>query len=170
MLWRLLACRYYHSKLDAFVDGRLSPRARRRLARHMDHCPACYRAYTRRRDLQQDLRQTVPLVGRDHAPDFDRIWGAVRTELPQPRRPQFRYGVAVLLLLLALLVPFTMGNHELTRVIPEHPVPHAEPSTETPERTDEPQMMATVAASSTMASSLAQETAPPTLPEPDGNQ
>lgn len=161
-----LMCRYCRANLDAFLDNRLAPRARRRVAKHIDSCPACYDAYTRRRDLRRELQQGIPLVGRSHTPDFERIWSAVRVEIPRPqtRRTQYRYGFVALLLLLALLVPFTMGNHELTRAVPVPPVPETEASSETPASADDPELVATVAASST---NMAQESAPPTLPEPD---
>jgi anti-sigma factor RsiW len=160
----LLICRYCRANLDAFLDSTLAPRARRRVARHIDSCATCYDAYTRRRDLRRELQQGIPLVGRNHTPDFDRIWSAVRVEIPrlQARRTRYRYGFAVLMLLLALLVPFTMGNHELTRAVPVPPVPETEASTETPASADAPELLATVAVSST-----AQDSAPPTLPEPD---
>lgn len=164
-----LMCRYCRANLDAFMDRALTPRARRRVARHIDSCPSCYEVYTLRRELRRELQQAIPLVGRGHTPDFERIWGAVRVEIPRPsgRQAQFRYGFAALLLLLALLVPFTMGNHELTRAVPVPPVPYTDVSNETPASAEEPQLVATVAASSTTSSSPAQETAPPTLPEPD---
>ncbi|MBZ0301857.1 MAG: hypothetical protein K8J31_19065, partial [Anaerolineae bacterium] len=72
----------------------------------------------------------------------------------------------VLMLLLAMLVPFTMGNHELTRGVPSQPAPRTESLTETPDVT-EPVAVATALASSTEASNLAGGNMPPTLPEPD---
>lgn len=162
MVFRFLICRYVHLQLDAFLDSRLSPRVRRRVVRHIDTCPACYQAYARQRDLRRDLQATVPLVGRGAAPDFDRMWSAIRTELPrpQPRQTQFRYGLVMLLLVMALIVPLTMGNHDLTRTVPEHPMPQTEASTQTPDRITEPDIIVT------LTSSPAQQT-PPTLPEPD---
>jgi anti-sigma factor RsiW len=159
-------CRYCRANLDAFLDSTLALRARRRVARHIDSCPTCYDVYTRRRQMRRELQQNIPLVGRRHTPDFDRIWSAVRVELPRPqaRHTRYRYGFVALLLLVALLVPFTMGNHELTRAVPVPPVPETEASTETPISADGPELVATVAVSST---NMAQETAPPTLPEPD---
>ncbi len=163
-----LICRFSRANLDNFLDSTLAPRARRRVARHIDACPACYDAYNRRRDLRRELQQGIPLIGRSHTPDFERMWNAVRVEIPRPaRRTQFRYGFVALLLLLALLVPFTMGNHELTRAVPVPPVPQTDASNETPTSADGAELVATVAASSTNTSTLAQETAPPTLPEPD---
>lgn len=161
-----LICRYCRANLDAFLDQTLAPRGRRRVARHIDSCPTCYDAYTRRRELWRELQQNIPLVGRSHTPDFERMWQAVRVEIPRPqtRRAQYRYGFVALLLLLALFVPFTMGNHELTWAVPVPPVPEVEASTETPASTDSPKLVVTVAAAST---DMARDSAPPTLPEPD---
>ena len=108
-------------------------------------------------------------MGRDHTPDFDRMWGAIRRELPrsQPRRASFRLGLVALMLLMALVVPLTMGNHELMHPVPYQPVPPSEPAIETPDRTEEPPMLATQVASATMTSRSTNQITPPTLPEPD---
>lgn len=161
-----LWCRVYRLQLDAFLDGRLAPRARQRLACHLDHCPACDRVYNLRRDLRRELTQAVPLVGRDHAPDFDRMWQAVRAELPRPvsRQMPFRYGLVMLLVVVALLVPFTLGHHDGARPIPNQPVPQLEQATRTPDRSG-PVAQMTAVASVTLDSS--QAALPPTLPEPD---
>ncbi len=171
MMVKWIFCRYTQSRLDHYLDSALPVRTRRLVARHLDSCPACYQEYTRRRDLQRELRQGLPLVGRGHEPDFDRMWGAIRSELPRsrPRYAQFRYGLVAFVLLLALLVPFTMGNHELS-VVPQQPSPQTAASTETPTSTDEARMVSTAIASATEVSSLDGDPAPPTLPEPDLNR
>jgi anti-sigma factor RsiW len=162
---KFLTCKFYQRQIDAYLDKTLNMRARRRLARHIDECPSCYRAYAQRRDLRRDLESAVSLVGRHHEPDFDRMWGTIRAELPQPRyQTQFRYGLVGLMLLLALLVPFTMGNRDLARHVPDQPKPHTDPATETPVAS---QLVAaaTEVAPATQAQDLVLET-PPTLPEP----
>jgi len=163
---RFLICKLYQRQIDAYLDKRLSPRARRRLARHIDDCPGCYRAYAQRRDLRRDLQANVPLVGRHHNPDFDRMWGTIQAELPQPRYPQmsFRYGLAALMLLLALVVPFTMGNRDLAHTPPDQPQPYTDIATETPPG-GQAIAAATLAAPATHESDLELAT-PPTLPEP----
>jgi anti-sigma factor RsiW len=170
MMFQWLICRYVRANLDKFLDGDLSIGARRRVARHVDTCPACYAAYTQRRDLRRDLQQALPLVGRTPAPDFNRMWDVIRADLPRPQRTQFRYGLVMLILTLALLVPLTMGNHELARPAAYAAVPHTEVSTETPDHAGEPVAAATLTAASTITSDLVRETAPPTLPEPDPGQ
>lgn len=162
---KFLLCKLYQRQIDAYLDKRLSPRARRRLARHIDECPACYRAYVQRRELRRELQAGVPLLGRHHQPDFDRMWEAVRAELPQPRHQvSFRYGLAALMLLLALLVPFTMGNRDLMHALPDQPEPNADFITETPPG-GQAIAAATLAAPNTYENDLELAT-PPTLPEP----
>ena len=162
---RLLVCKFYARQIDSYLDKTLNLRARRRFARHIDDCATCYRAYVRRRDLRRDLQGAVALVGRDHTPDFDRMWGAIRDELPQPRyQAPFRYGLAALMLLLALMVPFTMGNRDLGRAVPDQPQPHTDLATETPVGSQ------LVAAATQIAPATEAHVyilgTPPTLPEP----
>ena len=162
---KFLVCKFYQRQIDSYLDKTLNVRARRRLARHLDVCAACYRAYAQRRNLRRDLQGAVVLVGTHYQPDFDRMWAAIRTELPQPHyQTPFRYGLAVLMLLLALLVPFTMGNRDLVRTLPEQPKPQLDPATETPIGS---QMVAaaTLVAPATQAKPFILAT-PPTLPEP----
>ena len=162
---KFLICKFYQRQIDSYLDKTLNTRAKRRLARHIDDCPACYRAYAQRRNLRRDLQDAVMLVGTHHRPDFDRMWGAIRAELPQPHyQAPFRYGLAVLMLLLALLVPFTMGNRDLARTLPEQPKPHVDPATETP-------VGSQLVAAATLVSPATRSNefvlaSPPTLPEP----
>lgn len=161
-----LTCYVCQRQMDAFLDGTLAPRARRRLAGHIDECPACYRVYVERRELQRDLQQALPLVGqRDHKPDFDRMWGAIRAELPQPpsQRP-FRFGLVALMLLLALVVPFTMGNRDLARALPDQPRPQLETVAKTPTGS-QPVASATLVAATSHDSNFV-FAIPPTQPQP----
>ena len=155
-------CRYCKFNLDAFLDGRLSARARRRFDRHIDTCPGCYHAYVARRDLRRELQQSLALVGQNHHPDFARIWQSVKAEIPRrsTRQTQFRYGLVVLLLLLGLVLPFTLGNGDLGRVVPSQPKPHTDEAvTEAPNGL-EPEVTVTAVASSSM------QLPPPTQPFP----
>jgi anti-sigma factor RsiW len=157
-----LLCRYCQFNLDAFLDGRLSPHARRRIARHIDQCPACYQAYIGRRELRRELQQSLALVGHNHQPDFARIWQSVQAEIPRPlpRRTPFRFGLVALLLLLGLVLPLTLGNRDLGRVVPSQPKPHTEESiTEMPDGL-EPDISVTAVAS------VPNQLPPPTQPFP----
>jgi hypothetical protein len=71
----------------------------------------------------------------------------------------------MMMLLLALVVPFTMGNSDPARVLPDQPVPNIQTGTETPDTT-ESAASATLVASSTQSGQQIRGAAPPTQPEP----
>jgi anti-sigma factor RsiW len=62
------------ARLSDFVDGDLSARGRRRLQRHVDKCPDCYRALV---TLQRMLDRLPP----PHAVETPDIAAAVRRRL-----------------------------------------------------------------------------------------
>lgn len=158
-------CHYCQAHLQAYMDGELSPKVRRRVSQHLDRCPACYNVYAQRRDFSRELQQTLPLVGQQYAPNFKKMWGAIQSELPQPqpRMYQARYGLALLAFTLMLIVPFTMGHRDMSRMPPSPPAPDL--LRETPDVT-EPVAVATIAASITVESELRPATLLPTVPEP----
>ncbi len=165
MMFGFLICHYTRVRLDAFIDAELSPRVRRRVAQHLDRCPHCDRAYRQRRELRRELQQTLPLVGTHVTPDFAALWVDIRAEIPRKSPPRkFRYGLVMLLLAMALVTPFTMGNGRVTQVLPDQPVPEAQLATETGEDVTLPALQATAVAASTRAGWLSDS--PPTMPEP----
>lgn len=164
-------CHYCQAHLQAYIDGELSPKARRRIAQHIDRCPACYNAYIQRRDFSRELQQAIPLVGQRGGPDFKQMWGAVQAELPQsqPRLYQARYGMALLAFALMLIVPFTMGHRDISLSPPPPPAPELWAMRETPDVT-EPVALATVVASHTVESQVTSATVLPTVPEPHNQE
>lgn len=165
-MWNL-NCHYCQAHLQAYIDGELSPKARRRISQHLDRCTACYNVYAQRRDLSRELQQAIPLVGQRGAPNFKQMWGAIQAELPQPQPRHFhaRYGLALLAFTLMLIVPFTMGHRDISRMPPSPPAPELLEKRETPDVT-EPVALATVTASITVESELRPATLLPTVPEP----
>jgi anti-sigma factor RsiW len=157
-----LVCHYTRMNLDAFIDGELSPRVRRRVAQHLDRCSHCDRRYVQRRQLRRELQQALPLVGHHIEPDYAALWQGIQVELPRRTPPRrFRYGLVMMMILLALVVPLTMGNGRVTESLPEQPVPQVQAGTEAHQET-EPQPLATAVASSMRAG----QGTPPTIPEP----
>jgi len=130
-------CRYCEARLTAFIHGELPLKARRRIARHLDECPACYAKYQRQRDLADELSRHIPLVGQPRPGQLLRMWSAVQAEMsPAPRallmRRSPRYGLVTLMLLLVTLLPLTMGNQNVAfGSLPTQAVP-ASVSTGTP--------------------------------------
>jgi len=165
-MWNL-NCHYCQAHLQAYIDGELSPKARRRVSQHLDRCPTCYNAYSQRRDFSRELQQAIPLVGQGGTPHFKQMWGAIQAELPQPqpRLYQARYGLVLLAFALMLIVPFTMGHRKISLTPPSPPAPELLAKYETPDVT-EPVMIATIAASITVESEQKSATQLPTVPEP----
>jgi anti-sigma factor RsiW len=153
--------------LDAYLDGQLTPKARRRVAQHISRCETCYADYARRRDLRDELQRTMPLIGADQ-PDFKRMWHAIRVELPRDdrRRTQARYGLAALMLMLSLLIPFTMGHRDIPMVLPSRPAPDSTLEQGTPSQR-EPVAVATIVVSVTQGHEKEAATQLPTVPEPE---
>lgn len=126
--------------MAAYLNGELSPRARRRIARYIEADAACYNEYIRQRDLARELSCEVPLVGQPTAPQLDRIWAAVQAELtpanPHPFRRSSRmgrstgsarYGLVGMAVALVLALPFTLGNGTVAFAIAPQPAPQINP-------------------------------------------
>src|SRR5690606_22404151 len=98
-----IICHTCRQRLDRYIDQQLSIGQRRQVARHLDHCSACYASYNQRRELRRELGYYLPQLGRDHTPDFQRVWSAIQSELPaQPSSQggfQMRFGLAAMMLM-----------------------------------------------------------------------
>ena len=121
-------CKNCQRHMAAYLHGELSPQVRLRVTQHIQDCPMCYTAYIRERDMQRDLTYYVPLIGQDIAPRYDRMWASIQSDLLRPRQPRYhlRYGLAGLMLALALLLPWTVGQRPMARAaLPTQPSPEA---------------------------------------------
>lgn len=112
---RILKRRYCRSNMVAYLNGELSLRARRRVARYIDSDDVCYVEYLRQRDLQRELTRRIPAIGQPEAGQLDRIWSAIQADLNPPRSPatlslRARYGLLGMAMALLLAMPLTMGN------------------------------------------------------------
>jgi hypothetical protein len=117
-----ITCSECQTQLLAYLHHDVNPLLRRQIARHLDYCPRCYTAYRNELDLVQNLAHELPLMGVRNQPDFNAIWKSVQTEIqrPKPDFPQFqaRYGLAMLVFALVLLLPLTLDNHNLSLSTP----------------------------------------------------
>jgi anti-sigma factor RsiW len=167
-----IVCRYHQAHLDAYLDGNLTPKARKRVAQHIGNCEACYAEYARRRDFRNELQRTLPLVGqRQNTIDFDQVWDAIRVELPLStrRRTHARYGLVALMFMLVLMLPFTMGHRAIPMTLPPHPAPDTNEQNTTPAQT-ETVAVATVVVSVTEGHNAEAATKLPTVPEPEATR
>ena len=162
----MTGCRYCRAHLDAYAAGELAPPARRRVAAHLDHCAACYAVYAQRREVVRELQRSLPLLGYANPPDFGQVWLKVQRELPRGSGHSMQYGLAALLLLVLLLVPFTMGHRDIAAALPTQPAPHQLDGDQTPARAPARAQTVTAAPRTATLSPPAFGT-PPTMPEPN---
>jgi anti-sigma factor RsiW len=113
--------------LPGYIHRELAPELRAQIGAHLDRCVGCYAVYREQRALASELAETIPLVGRG-APPLERIWNAVQADVRHPKRAvirhdQARYSLIVLILLAALLIPWS-ARGELS-ILPTPPTPAA---------------------------------------------
>jgi anti-sigma factor RsiW len=116
-------CQYH---MTAYLHGELSSRARQCMTQHIQACPMCYACYVRQRDMQRDLAYYVPLIGQESRPRYDKMWASIQADLSRSKQPRYqtRYGLAAIMLLMALLLPWTMGQRSTAlAALPTQPSP-----------------------------------------------
>jgi anti-sigma factor RsiW len=110
---------YCKVRMAAFINGELPPDMRRRMGRYIDECADCYAEYRRQRALLNDLSARLPTLGQPDNQQLERVWLAVQAELLPPSRqpvhPAYfaRYGLATLMLMVVLLVPFVLSGRQM---------------------------------------------------------
>ena len=121
--------RYCKTRMVAFLNGELSPKVRRRVARYIDECSDCYSEYIRQRELQQELKYRLSVFGAPGPGQLDWIWEAVQDELQWTReahvRPWYlRYGLVTLVFVLAMFLPLMLlGDEVASAVMVTQPTP-----------------------------------------------
>lgn len=135
MLLNYLKYRYVKARMTAYLDGELSIRSRRFVARQIDENPLCYREYILAKQSKQELERTLPTFGKADTPQLEKLWANIQAELNQAdevmpkqvmRRPSYSlsYSVAVLVLAIILLTPFAIDvSRASISPIPEQPSP-----------------------------------------------
>jgi anti-sigma factor RsiW len=122
----MMTCKNCQYHMTAYLDGELSPPARQRMTQHIQVCPVCYTVHSQQRDLQRDLAYDVPLIGQENRPRYDKMWASIQADMSRPKQPryQMRYGLAALMLLVALLLPWTIGRQsKALAALPTQPSP-----------------------------------------------
>ena len=116
-------CRFH---MTAYLHGEVTPKVRQQMTQHIQECPMCYTVYIQQRDMQRELAYYVPLIGQ--RPRYDKMWSAIQADMTRPRqtRYQMRYGLVTLTLVLALLLPWTLGKQRTAMAaLPTQPSPAA---------------------------------------------
>lgn len=142
-----LNCNDCRGFLPAYISRTLPPLPRQKVAAHLDSCETCYAAYVQQRDIERELTQQVPLIGRADSPRLNRIWTAVQGEMARPRRAALRriparYHLVTIVAIVGLLLPSlgfqALHQRQMALALPVQPTP-----TETIEVTSQTVAMAT---------------------------
>jgi anti-sigma factor RsiW len=164
---RTMNCHTCQSKLVPYLHRQLSPRMQRRVGHHLDTCPVCYAAYLAQRDLSTELTASLTRIGQPSAPQLGRMWAAIQSDIQRPRpvtrRSTGRVGVALLILALALLLPWSLDKQPVARAIPNHPVAPAS----TADATEPPTLVAMTTPAVTVDSTYAKIPAAETPATPE---
>lgn len=132
-------CQQCLQQKTAYTHDELPPSVRRRVVRHLNTCESCYTTYIQEWQLAHDLTQAVSRIGQPPRSSLAKVWLAVDAErqrtVSHQRFAVFqgRYGVAMLLLALTLILPLTMGSGGVTWAAPPtQPAPHSVVANRTP--------------------------------------
>jgi hypothetical protein len=92
----------------------------------------CYTVYTHQRDMQRELSFYVPLIG--GRPRYSKMWASIQADMSRPhdRHYHIRYGLAALMFVVALGLPWTLGKQPTAlAAVPTQPSP-AQTASHTP--------------------------------------
>lgn len=92
----------------------------------MNGCARCYGLYRAQRDLSHELSVSLPRVGQPNVPQLGRMWAAIQADMQRPQRVVNRQlltrsGVACLILVLSLLLPWSLNNQQVALAVPSQP-------------------------------------------------
>lgn len=123
---KALTCHACQSKLVAYLHRQLPLAMLHRVGQHLDSCPVCYAAYIAQRDLSSELGASLLRFGQPENAQLGRMWAAIQADIQRPRTvarrpPLGRYGVALLMLALALLLPWSLGKSPVVNAVPHQP-------------------------------------------------
>jgi len=130
--------RYCKVHMARFVSGDLSEAARRRVGRYIDECEDCHREYMRHREFALKLERNLPTLGAPNPQRLDELWSSLQSELQTPARQtmrlsdfaspqsmQFSYGLVMLAISIALLLPMVIGFHSSLSPVDLPRLPHS---------------------------------------------
>jgi anti-sigma factor RsiW len=120
-------CHECRAALYPYIRRELTPARRKLVSQHLDDCAACYTEYRRIQSFDGDLGGALSRLGVPNMLQLAHVWAGVQTQIRVPsygQRSSFRmrYGVAVVLLIAALLLPRLL-HHQQAMAIPLPPTP-----------------------------------------------
>ncbi len=143
--------RYCKVHMARYLSGDLAEHVRRRVARYIDESEDCFREYMRHREFALKLERSLPTFGRPSSERLDELWSSLQMDLQKPSpRPawlsdfgarsslQFSYGLVIIAISIALMLPLMIGYHS-SMLFVDHPrVPQHAAFVLTPEKARSP--------------------------------
>lgn len=122
-------CRRCRGDIPAYIHRELPIRRRRRVHLHLNGCAACYAYYRHLRDVDDELRATMPVIGVPDALQLARVWRGIQAEM-RPARPAYghwrmRYSLALAMMVLAIVLPWRFAAQQ-ARALPVPPTPQTQ--------------------------------------------
>lgn len=130
--------RYCKVHMARYISGDLSEAVRRRVGRYIDECEDCHQEYMRHREFALKLERSLPTLGRPNRQRLDQLWTSLERELEAPARQsmwlsdfasphsmQFSYGLVMLAISIALLLPMLIGFHSSLLPVDLPRLPHS---------------------------------------------
>ena len=130
--------RYCKVHMARYINGDLSDAVRRRVGRYIDECEDCHREYLRHREFALELERNLPTLGQPNRQRLDQLWTSLEKELQSPARQstwlrdfasphsaQFSYGLIMLAISIALLLPMVIGFHSSLLPVDLPRLPHS---------------------------------------------
>jgi hypothetical protein len=134
-----LNCHECQAHMIAYIHRDLPLRTRHRIGQHLNRCESCYAAYANQRHLSNELRTSIGFLGQPEKPQLGRMWTAIQQDMKRPRQvlPRYRtrYGAVLVVLMVALVLPWTLGTQQRALAVPpNYPVIQPTAATATPTR------------------------------------
>jgi anti-sigma factor RsiW len=135
--------RYARARMTAYINGDLSSNGRRIVSEQIDASPDVYRAYIAHKRIKQAMERDLPAFGQPDADRLETLWSSIETELTaaghqpeavqapshQPGRSglslRYRYGLALVLCLLVLLLPMSLDSGSVQASFTPQPLQQA---------------------------------------------
>lgn len=128
-----LRCHEMQGRLPAYARREISAAARQDIARHIESCPDCYRAYASLRAETRSVAQPLRQFGQPDNATIKRLWTNIQAELAAPiparllppaQQPVYRAGLIAAFLMALLVLPFSLGRAYSGTYVPTQPKPH----------------------------------------------
>lgn len=131
-----LKFRFVKARMNAYVNGELSPPLRRYIARQIDQDMRCYREYRRHRTIKENFEHQLAFIPKPTHERVDAMWTNIQHGLTSPAPHHLApnlfsivtCGVATFLLVMVFIIPLnwrSLGRSlESSILVPSQPAPH----------------------------------------------